>query len=313
MGAVGILTGVTASGKTELALGLAQALKPTDLEIINADSLLVYRGLDTGTAKPSKAEQAAVPHWLIDVREPDQPFTAGDFVREAQAAIDAIHARGARALIVGGTGFYLKALIYGLWDAPPADAEIRAKLNDLSVAELYDRLERVDAESARRIGGADRYRLTRALEIHAQTGETASALRARENRAADPRFRLWAIDRPDDELAARISARTRGMLAGDAGLLAETRGLLSRYPGSRCLQAVGYAQASRYLEGAAPPGRRPTRSLEDLAREIDLGTRQLVKAQRTWFRKEPAAQAFLLDRDREKLWQEMLSLYGQSR
>lgn len=308
---VGILAGVTASGKSALALELAAELKRahgTSLEIVNADSLAVYRGLDVGTAKPTTAERQSVPHALIDIADPDRAYTAGDFARDAAGAIQAIHARGHHALVVGGTGFYLKALLYGVWDAPAADPALRAELEQLPSSDLYVQLNAVDPASALRIGVNDRYRLVRALEIHRQSGRTPSELRTEEHREPDPSLRLWVIDREDEELEPRIEARSRSML--ERGILGETRALLAQFPQSRCLQAVGYAQCARYLTGQQPPGRRPTENLDDLAREISLATRQLVKSQRTWFRKEPAAKRYLLDSEHSALWQEMLSLYA---
>lgn len=277
-----ILTGPTASGKSGWALALAQ--RHRDVEIINADSLLVYRGLDIGTAKPTAEELAAVPHHLIDIRDPDQPYTAGDFVREVETALSLIHQRGRRALIVGGTAFYLRALLFGLWDSPPSDPTVRTALEALTNPELYARLESQDAAAARRIGINDRYRMLRFLEIIQLTGNLPSDLRAAETREADPRFELVVIDRQDEALSARIAQRTAQMLA--AGLLNEAQSLRSRWPRARALQSVGYKQSVDYLDGIKPAGRKIPEGLAGLAQEITLATRQLVKRQRTFFNGE---------------------------
>ncbi len=275
-----VLTGPTAAGKTALAFELAHRIP--GLEIVNADSLLVYRGMNIGTAKPSPQELAQLPHHLIDIRNPDEPFTAGDFVRETRTAIDAIHARGGRALIVGGTGFYLKALFFGLWSGSPADPEVRARLEALPQAELYSRLERVDQESALRITISDRYRLVRALELLELTGKTPTQLQEELGRHPDPALELWVVDRSPDDLEKRISARCEAML--QAGMIDEVRDIRMRFPGARALGAVGYKEVCAYLDGISPPGRKLAPGIEGLRSEIELSTRQLVKRQRTWFK-----------------------------
>lgn len=294
---IGILTGPTATGKT--AVAIEWALRLGDIEIVNADSLLVYRGMDIGTAKPSIEERAGVPHHLIDVREPDEAFTAGDFVRAVEAVLRDVQARGKRALIVGGTGFYLKALVFGLWDSPPSEPSLRAELEQAESAQLYLELEARDSKSALRIGPADRYRLIRAVEILRLTGKSPTELEEERPREPDPRFTLWILDRPGEELERRIALRARAML--DAGLVEETRGLHARFPDARSLSSVGYAQTVAYLEGAAPEGRQLRPGLEGLEDEIRLATRQLVKRQRTWFRGQTPGRWFTLDGDRAEL------------
>lgn len=304
-----ILTGPTASGKTALALDFAQA--HGDIEIVNADSLLVYRGFDIGTAKPSPGERARVPHHGIDIRDPDEPYTAADFVRDTEAALRDVLARGGRPLIVGGTGFYLKALLFGLWEAPPTDEAFRATLASASNTELHARLAAQDAEAAHKIGLGDRYRLVRALEILAQGGLGPSAQESKA-RTADPRFKLLWADRPTEELHARIRDRTRTML--DAGLEQETADLHAQWPDARALTSVGYAQVRDTQEGRLPEGRKLAPGRAGLASEIDLATRQLVKAQRTWFKGQFLARApqacsvFTLDADRGKLLQTLEEL-----
>jgi tRNA dimethylallyltransferase len=285
-----ILTGPTAAGKTALALQLAR--EAGNIELINADSLLVYRQMNIGTAKPTQEELAQVPHHLIDIRDPTEEFTAGDFVRASDQAIAEILKRRNIPMFVGGTGFYLKARLYGLWDAPPTTPEVRSRLEKLPTAELWTQLQARDPESALRIGPNDRYRLVRALEIIEISGMTPTQLRAQEDPAPDSRFALWVIDRENEELESRIRARTRLML--EAGLIDETRALLESSPQSRALKAVGYAETVRYLQGAAPLGRKILPGRAGLEQEINLATRQLVKRQRTWFRGEKASQWFRL-------------------
>jgi tRNA dimethylallyltransferase len=291
-----ILTGPTASGKTALALEAAARLNG-ELELINADSLLVYRGLSIGTAKPSEDELQQVPHHLVDIRNPNEGFTAGEFYRAVEQAIQDIQARGKKPLIVGGTGFYLKALLFGLWEAPASSPELRKHLETLPPESLWNELSQKDAPSAQRIGPSDRYRLIRALELITLTGKTPSQLEAAANHTADPRFHLWILDRSTETLRQRIQQRTQQMLA--SGLIEETVAAESQFPNARPLQAIGYAQVKRFLRGESPAGRQVRPGLEGLADEINLATQQLVKQQRTWFRKlasqVPQSQVWLLE------------------
>lgn len=306
---IGILTGPTASGKTSLALRLADEAR--NIEIINADSLLVYQGMDIGTAKPTSQELAQVPHHLVNILPPDQAFTAGDFKKAAEAAISDIHSRGKRALIVGGTGFYLKALLFGTWKAPPADPELRIKLGQLSSEDLHARLCQVDPQSAQRIGSSDTYRLIRALEIFQLTGKSPTELQNELPTEPDPRFRLWIIDRPAQELEERIRLRTKQMIQD--GLIEEYKKIFDQYPESRALQSIGYAQVSDFLQGRVRTDRKIKPGLEGLTDEINLATRQLVKSQRTWFRGQlrgiSQAQSFLLDEELQSLEKTFQEIY----
>lgn len=303
-----ILTGPTASGKSSLSLEWASLLFP-QVEIINADSMLVYRGMDIGTAKPTSAERGQIPHHLIDIREPNEPFTAGEFVKAVHQAITEIEERGRRALIVGGSGFYLKALLYGLWEAPASDSEVRKALDLLHNHELLQVLRLRDPASALRIGETDRYRLVRALEIIALTGKTPTELESAQSKTPDPRLRLWVLDRPRAEMEKRISERTNAML--ESGWIDEVERLRSNYPpSSRALNAVGYKQIQDYLEGRPPLGRKMRPGLSGLRDEIVLANHQLVKSQRTFFRRlADSKQWFELDRDRARLREEFLKLY----
>jgi tRNA dimethylallyltransferase len=301
-----ILSGPTAAGKTAVAIQLARAHR--NIEIVNADSLLIFNGMDIGTAKPTEKELREIPHHLINILDPSQPFTAGDYVRLVTEKMTDIHRRGKRALLVGGSGFYLKALIYGLWEGAPADAKIRAELEQISSPDLYAELFKADQESALRIGVNDRYRLVRAVELIRITGKTPSALQSEQNRIPDPTLKLFVIDRPNVELFHRISDRSKAML--DAGFIEEVKSIRSRFGESRALTAVGYTQVCGYLDGVSPPGRVLREGLLGLQDEIELATRQLVKRQRTWFKSEKSAVMFELDRDREKLLAELNRIYA---
>ncbi|KAA0182108.1 tRNA (adenosine(37)-N6)-dimethylallyltransferase MiaA [Cupriavidus gilardii] len=282
------LLGPTASGKTAAALALA-ARAP--IEIISMDSALVYREMDIGTAKPSAAELAAVPHHLIDIIDPADSYSAAQFVADTNALIDAIRARSREPLIVGGTMLYYKALTQGLNDLPQADPQVRAELDKLAEQRgwpaLHAMLAEVDPVTAARLAPNDAQRIQRALEIHRLTGRPMSALLARQadartfDGAAGARFRAIALE-PSDRavLHARIEARFDAMLAG--GLLDEVERLRARgdlHPGLPSIRCVGYRQVWEYLDG-----------LCDFATMRERGiaaTRQLCKRQLTWLRSTP--------------------------
>lgn len=282
------LLGPTASGKTAAALALA-ARAP--VEIISMDSALVYREMDIGTAKPSAAELAAVPHHLIDIIDPADSYSAAQFVADSNALIEAIRTRGREPLIVGGTMLYYKALTQGLNDLPQADPRVRAELDQLAAERgwpaLHAMLAEVDPVTAARLAPNDAQRIQRALEIHRLTGRPMSALLARQADArtfdGEPgaRFRAIALE-PSDRavLHARIEARFDAMLAG--GLLDEVERLRARgdlHPGLPSIRCVGYRQVWEYLDG-----------LCDFATMRERGiaaTRQLCKRQLTWLRSTP--------------------------
>ncbi|MBC7691639.1 MAG: tRNA (adenosine(37)-N6)-dimethylallyltransferase MiaA [Methylotenera sp.] len=308
-----ILTGPTASGKTSLALRLAET--HGQMEIINADSLLVYRRMDIGTAKPTAEELAQIPHHLIDICDPSETFSAGDFVRHTHAAIRNIESRGKRALIVGGTGFYLKALLKGLWETQPADLALRAELEKRSPDELYKELQAKDPVSALRISTHDHYRVIRALEIIHLTGKTPTELqrehelKSAESSASRP-FSLWIIDRETAVLDARIQLRTEQML--EAGFVDEVKSVLKQYPDSRALDSVGYRQVKDFLTGNPPTGRKIAPGIEGLRQEIELATRQLVKRQRTWFKSQTEAEWFYLPEAEVRLATRFKEIYGNT-
>lgn len=278
-----VVAGPTGVGKSALALRLAEAREG---EIVVADALQVYRGMDIGTAKPGPADRARVRHHLLDLRDPDEPFTAADFRRLAWEAIAAIRGRGRLPIVVGGSGFYLRALLRERFGAPPPPPEVRAALQAEAKAAgpeaLHRRLARADRAMAARIHPRDRYRVTRALEILAVAPDAPSRLGAGlwEGALRGP-LCLCVLSRPPEELEARIEARVDAMLA--AGLVEEVRGLLARGypPGLKPLAAIGYRQVVEHLAGRYP--------LAEVRRRMVVETRRYAKRQLTWFRREPAA------------------------
>lgn len=284
---IAVLTGPTGTGKTDFALRLAREFP---LEIVSVDSAQVYRGLDIGSAKPDAAVRAAVPHHLIDLVEPTQVYSAGQFARDAALAIADIEARGRVPLLVGGTMLYLRALIGGIATLPRGNAQIRASL-DADAARigwpaLHERLAGVDAAAAARIHPNDAQRIQRALEVHAATGEPISALQA-QTRSPLQRDFLCAALIPHDRarLHAALAQRFEGMLA--AGLLDEVRRLYQRGDLTDelpAIRAVGYRQLWSHLAGGY--------SLEIAVERAVAATRQLAKRQLTWLRTMPNIRAF---------------------
>ena len=278
------VVGPTAAGKS--ALGLALALE-FEAEIVSCDSLQVYRGLDVGSAKPTAEERGRVRHHLVDVAEPDEPFSAARYAQLARAALDDIAARGKRALVVGGTGLYLRALLHGLFAGPGRDERLRGLLegwaDQFGDARLHARLARVDPETAARVKPRDRVRVVRALEVFRATRRPLSAhFRDQSGALLGWRPLVLVLDPPREELRARVEARTDAMLA--AGLIDETRALLARglSPELRPLQAIGYRQALAVIAGRMTPA--------DARRDIVQATLRYAKRQRTWFRHQAAAQ-----------------------
>lgn len=303
---IGILAGPTATGKTQIALDFARA--QGNIEIINADSLQVYCGVDIGSAKISPTLRNEIPHHLLDILPPDERFTAGDFIRAVKKAVQDIEARGKRVLIVGGTGFYLKALLYGMWPTGRTDVELRKKLETFNLEKLYSEVYALDPSAAKRIGPEDRYRLVRALEAMTVTGKPLTELEKTVSLNASPRFKLWVLDREDSDLQNRLQTRISEMLL--SGWIEEVQTLQKKFPRSPVLKAVGYRQVENYLAGALPPGRKIDPGLEGLKSEIFLAHRQLVRNQRKWFRSEKARKDFLLDRDQEKLKDALQQTYS---
>jgi tRNA dimethylallyltransferase len=283
-----LLMGPTGSGKSDLALRLAEALP---LEIVSVDSALVYRGMDIGTAKPTAAMRARVPHHLIDIRDPAENYSAGEFTRDALRAMQDIWRRGRQPLLVGGTMLYFHALSFGIAELPEADLEVRAAIERKAAssgwAAVHRELMAVDPAAAGRIHINDPQRIQRALEVYRLTGETITRLQQkRVSVFADAdvtEFSVAPLERRD--LHTRIELRFGAMLA--AGLLAEVRALYARgdltaeHPSMR---AVGYRQLWRHLAGQC--------SLEEAGKQAIAATRQLAKRQLTWLRRRERAQWF---------------------
>jgi len=278
------LMGPTASGKTALALALADRL---DCGLVSVDSAQVYRGMDIGTAKPEPAVLARYPHRLIDIRDPAEPYSAAEFRRDALTAIGEILAAGRMPLLVGGTMLYFRALIHGLAEMPGADPAIRAGIAALAEREGWDavhrRLAAVDPASAARIDPGNRQRVQRALEVYLASGRPMSSLHAAQSPAADLPCRLLQLALVPADRAAlhrRIAARFQAMLA--AGFLDEVRALKARgdlHPDLPSIRSVGYRQAWDYLDGRV--------SRQEMSERAIAATRQLAKRQLTWLRSWP--------------------------
>ncbi len=270
-----VLLGPTASGKTRLALDVAQALNG---EIVSADSRQLYRGMDIGTAKPSPRDRALVPHHLIDLVDPDETISLAQYQHAAYAAIHAIHARGRLPLLVGGTGQYITAVVEG-WGIPevPPNPDLRAQLEEYAEQQgaraLHQRLQAADPEAAAAIDYRNVRRVVRALEVYYQTGTPISALQRR----TPPPFRTLqlGLTLPREALYARIDARIDQMIA--AGLLDEVRALLDAgYTwDTPAMSGLGYAQWEPYLSGAA--------TFEEAVAAIRRETRAFARRQYTWF------------------------------
>ena len=280
-GRIVCLVGPTASGKTGLALALAPRLHA---EIVSADSRQVYRGLDIGTAKPTRDERARVPHHGLDLVEPDVAFDVARYRAAALAAIADIHARGRNVLVVGGTGLYVRALRFGLCPAPPRVPRLRALLQAWGTREgvpaLHRRLVLVDPVAAARIHANDAVRIVRALEVALTTGHRLSDWQ-RTHGFQEPAFDALVIGLavPPADLARRIAGRVDAMLAG--GWLDEVRALVARgYPADAPVwRTLGYADMRAVVEGRA--------DLERARAACILATVRYAKRQRTWFRREP--------------------------
>lgn len=267
------LVGPTASGKSALALALAQSR--TDVELVSVDSMQVYRGMDIGTAKPSAAERAAVPHHLIDIADPSERFTAARFAPLAQAAVAAVEARGHVAILVGGTGLYLQAVIGDI--VPPGEyPEARAALADVGTRQLAEQLAVLDPVAAARIEPGNTRRLLRALEVTIGSGRPFSSFGPGVGAYPPSRFELVGVWVPRRVLGRRIEQRVDAMVA--AGLAEEVRALAPRL-GPTARQALGYKELLAHVED----GQDLARSVSDTVRR----TREFSRRQRAWFRRDP--------------------------
>lgn len=276
------IVGPTASGKSALALRLAEELGG---EIVSADSMQIYRGFDIGTGKASADERALVPHHLLDVAEPLDTWDAARWATEAAGVVEQIRARGRVPIVCGGSFLWVKSLIYGLAEAPRADEQLREQHRTFAAehgrAALHERLQRVDAPSAARLAPNDLVRVSRALEVFELTGTPMSQLHAAHG-FREPRYqaRLVGVLRARSELDGLIARRV-GLMLG-AGWLAEVASLRERgFAGARAMGSVGYRQMSDALASAAPPAQ------PQLAEAIVRATRVFARRQRTWLRDQP--------------------------
>lgn len=306
------LIGPTASGKSDIALKLA---RETGAEILSCDSLLIYRDLSIGTAKPSKEELEEIPHHGVDIVNLNEPFTAGDYVKYARPIVDKLVAENKPVLIVGGTGFYLKALICGVWDAPPTQLEFRGRIEaetahlspDEKANILHARLAQSDPEYAAKIPPNDVYRVIRGLEIIEVTGGPVTEMLKRQklqNPLPYPTT-LLGMKRNKVELDRRILERTNTMFA--KGLVNETKNLLQRYSEPpRPFFCVGYNEVLQFL--------RNEMTLSEARERILISTRQLAKKQMTFFKTFPAPIDWhLLPNDEESLLEKARLVLGDSK
>ena len=272
-----LILGPTGSGKTALSLALGERFNG---EIISCDSVAVYRGMELGTAKPTLEERARLPHHLIDVTEPDKPFTAGDYSKLARQALQEITARKRLPIVTGGTGLYLRALTEGLFAGPTRQESLRARLRESAERRgepwLHRVLKRLDAETAERIHANDTAKVIRAIEVCIAAHSPMSAVMARDPLTG---FRLLRIglNPPRAQLYDRLNQRCAEMFA--SGLVEETRGLLDQYGPVKALDSLGYRQALAVLEVSLSSG--------EAVRAAQQGHRNYAKRQMTWFRREP--------------------------
>jgi tRNA dimethylallyltransferase len=281
------LTGPTAAGKTQVGVELAQRL---NAEIISLDSMAVYRGMDIGTAKPSRFERERVPHHLLDIAPPSEEFSLSEYVDAAHEAIANIKSRGREVLFVGGTPLYLKSLLRGVYQGPPADWEFRAtierELRSLPLAALHERLQVIDPLLAAKLHPNDRRRIIRGLEVFKLSGQRLSHLQTQfdDGRPASA-VKVFVLSWPREELHRRIDARVEQMFA--ARFVDEVRGLLSNYGtlSRTAVQAVGYREVIEFLrEHTIGSGGQEVKSHAECVERVKARTRQFARRQETWFR-----------------------------
>ena len=315
-----VILGPTAGGKSSLAIELARRLPSAGLgagEVISADSMQVYRGMDIGTAKTPAHERGGVPHHLIDLVEPsDDSFSVDRWLELCRQTIDDIRARGKVAIVVGGTNLYVQALVGGLADElPPPDEELRERLNAMEPQRLRARLAEVDPAAAERIHVNDRKRTIRAIEVFEQTGSTLSAMHSQWERSPHTAVGqtrsstfIVGLEYPVEVINRRINARVKGMI--EAGLIDEVRGLLEGGRlGRNAREALGYKQIIDHLEGRM--------SLEEAIEQIKIRTRRYAKQQRTWLRRfrawQPSAWLDAAEQSTQSLADQALAAIEHSR
>lgn len=272
------LTGATASGKTAVAMELATQL---DAEVISLDSMAVYRGMNIGTAKPTKEQRAKFPHHLIDILDPDEQFSVADYVDLAFEKAEEIQARGREVLFVGGTPLYLKAMLRGIFDGPPADwdfrREIEQEIEEVGLPALHDRLMQVDPVTANRLHPNDKRRMIRALEVYRLTGEPIShqQIQFDDGQPAE-QCRVFALQWPREALHRRIESRVDQMF--EFGFVDEVNGLLVKHGelSHTAAQAVGYREVIDYI--------RKDGDLAETIESVKVRTRRFARRQETWFR-----------------------------
>jgi tRNA dimethylallyltransferase len=292
-----VLLGPTASGKSALALELAEQM---GAQVLSLDSMQVYRGMDIGTAKPTAAEQARVRHHLINVVDPSEPFTVARFVELADQAIADAAPQNVPLIATGGTPLYYKALFEGLFDGPPADEAIRSRLRSMPNDELATRLARVDPQAAARIHVNDSKRLVRALEVHELTGRPITAFQTDWTSGQFRHHAIWiGLHWEREAINRRINARVKSMLA--AGWLQEVQSLIDRFGSlsSTAAEATGYRELIDHLKGNL--------SLDEATERIKIATRQLARKQMKWFRRWPQVRWLCGDRPTSELIADILN------
>lgn len=286
-----VIAGPTAGGKTSLAIACAKLAQANGYTprgaVISADAFQVYRGLDIASAKPTMDERQGVAHHLIDIVEPSEPFTVAQWLELATKAIEEIEASGGWPIVVGGTHLYIKALIDGLFEGPPADETLREQLRAMPAAERRAELERVDPKAAERIHPADERRTVRALEVYRLTGTPISDYQSQWDSGSNPladRLLLVTLHWDTEAINRRINARVKAMV--EAGLVEETRRLLEAGKlGPQAAQALGTKQVAAYLDRARDQTSQSGFSLVDAIERTKIETRRFAKNQRTWLRR----------------------------
>lgn len=289
MHAFPVIVGCTASGKSDLALAIARsgaALGLPPVELVSADSMQVYRGMDIGTAKPTARQRAEAPHHLIDIREPTDAFSVDEWLGLAEGAIAEIRSRGRLPVVVGGSLLHVRALLEGLFEGPAPDPALRDALRALGPEARRAELERADPAAAARIHPNDERRTIRALEVHRTTGRPISEMQSQWGAGRSREDALVVrIEWPTEALNRRINARVRAM--ADAGLEGEVRGLWSAGRlGAQAREAIGYSHFASAFEALGRPGDPlPAHALEETLERIKVDTRRFAKNQRTWLRR----------------------------